>query len=104
MNERFLLCYDIANPKRLQRFQRQIRKQAWMLQYSVYLGRLPKAELDRLINRLPTLISPSDDVRLYRISAQQSLHWWGDWLFPHGVKWHDSPDLISMMQGSKEYH
>jgi len=61
-----LICYDIANPKRLQRLHRKITAVAVMIQYSVYFAELNRHELTLLIDEIGGCIDPSeDDVRIY---------------------------------------
>jgi len=62
----YLICYDIANPKRLQRLHRKITTVAVMIQYSVYIAELNRRELTLLLDEIGACIDPSaDDVRIY---------------------------------------
>ncbi len=62
----FLLCYDIADPRRLQRIHSQLKKHAVPIQYSVFLGRFTNKELKSLTSKLAGLIKSSeDDIRIY---------------------------------------
>ena len=61
-----LICYDIANPRRLQRLHRRLAKQAVMVQYSVYYCELTLKGMERLKAMIADHIDPTeDDVRLY---------------------------------------
>ncbi len=65
---RYLISYDIRNPRRLVRVMRRVRKQATPVQYSVYYAQLYAAELESLISDLNGLIdSEVDDVRIYAL-------------------------------------
>ena len=65
---RYLISYDIRNPRRLVRVMRRVRKQATPVQYSVYYAQLYAAELELLISDLNGLIdSEVDDVRIYAL-------------------------------------
>ena len=65
---RYLISYDIRNPRRLLRVMRRVRKQATPVQYSVYYAQLYAAELESLISDLNGLIdSEVDDVRIYAL-------------------------------------
>jgi len=62
----YLAAYDIADPRRLSRFHRWLSKRAVMLQYSVYLVRLGKQELEEVVSSIGQRINPAeDDVRIY---------------------------------------
>ena len=65
---RYLISYDIRNPRRLVRVMRRVRKQATPVQYSVYYAQLYAAELELLLADLKGLIdSEIDDVRIYAL-------------------------------------
>ncbi len=62
----WLLCYDIADPRRLARVHRHMKKHGWALQYSVFQLQASQQQLDRLIDELDRLIDPkADDIRIY---------------------------------------
>lgn len=62
----FLICYDIRQPKRLQRLQRLISRHAMQVQYSVYYATLYPSEMDNIIAKVQKIIKSSeDDVRIY---------------------------------------
>jgi len=62
----YLICYDIASPKRLQRLHRKVSAVAVMIQYSVYFAELNQREVELLIEEIRDCILVSeDDVRLY---------------------------------------
>jgi len=68
LNQRqpLLICYDIADPKRLQRLHRQLAKEAVMVQYSVYYAEMCTAEIKQLKNMIRQYIDADhDDVRIY---------------------------------------
>ena len=61
-----IIAYDIADPKRLGRVHRYLKKIALPLQYSVFLIALDAQRRDKVLRHLATLIHPKqDDVRLY---------------------------------------
>ncbi len=47
-----LICYDIADPRRLRRAFRELRDAALPVQKSVFVAALTEAELERLLERL----------------------------------------------------
>ncbi len=68
---RWLICYDIADEKRLRRVRRLLSSCAMMLQYSVYVGDFTEAELAELVARLRECIAENaDDVRLYPLTPR----------------------------------
>ncbi len=64
-----LLCYDIRDPKRLQKVHREVKKVGMPLQYSVFYIEMNNDEVSRLLKKLTTIIDTSrDDIRVYAIS------------------------------------
>ena len=62
----WLLCYDIANPRRLQRVHRVARRHATPLQYSVFHTIATRGEVRAMIHEIEEFIDPGqDDVRAY---------------------------------------
>lgn len=62
----YLVCYDIADPKRLRRVHRRIVKHAIFIQYSVYYLQGDRKALEALLNDLQDVIDEGrDDVRAY---------------------------------------
>lgn len=79
----YLICYDIRNVRRLSKTHRYLRRQALMLQESVFLyggdtkaAALLRAELKKRIN------PHQDDVRVYQLAANAELQFYGQ--FPWG--------------------
>jgi len=63
---RYIISYDIREPRRLLRVMRRVRKSAVPLQYSVYFAELTLAQRDCLLRDLAVLIDDRvDDVRIY---------------------------------------
>lgn len=66
--EKFLICYDIAEPKRLGRIYRALIKSAFPLQYSVFLFKGSSTQLAALLDQLTKNINPKeDDLRAYSL-------------------------------------
>ena len=62
----WLVCYDIAEPRRLARVWRAVREFGVPLQYSVFWARLDGIGLGEALGAIATRIDPrADDVRLY---------------------------------------
>jgi len=65
---RYLVTYDIADPRRLTRLFRFMKKQGVPVQYSVFLVETSAAKMGILMSRIATMIhSQADDVRAYRL-------------------------------------
>lgn len=64
----WLLAYDIACPRRLQRVHRLLTTWGLPAQYSVFLLVATREAIDRLVGELAPLIQPrQDDVRIFRL-------------------------------------
>lgn len=82
----YLICYDIRNVRRLSRTHRYLRRQALMLQESVYLyagntkaAALLRAELKKRIN------PHQDDVRIYQLAANAELQFYAQPPWGHDI-------------------
>jgi len=74
MRTRYLVCYDIADERRLTRVYRYLKGRGIHMQYSVFLCSLTWPELDSLKADLAELIDESaDDVRLYPIPSGEAI-------------------------------
>lgn len=66
MKSGYLVCYDIADEKRLTKIYNFMKEKGLHLQYSVFYCILTKEELAQLKTSLSKLIHPKyDDVRIY---------------------------------------
>lgn len=84
---RYLLCYDIADPRRLARVHRRVKQDGLALQYSVFDLRLAEARLRRLVADLRQLIHErEDDVRIYGLRTDAPITWLGQKPLPEGVQ------------------
>ncbi len=64
----FLICYDIADIKRLARLHRVISRKALMVQQSVYLAYLRPHEMSPIRKNIQSVIRErEDDVRIYTL-------------------------------------
>jgi len=74
MRSRYLVCYDIADPRRLARVFKLLKAQAIHVQYSVFCCSLTWNELGKLKSDLQERINPKeDDVRIYPLPAGQKV-------------------------------
>ncbi len=82
----FLICYDIADPRRLVRVHRFLLRHAMPVQYSVFVGRFSRTALRALMAGLAVRINArQDDVRIYRIPERPDLVRLGSAALPEGV-------------------
>ncbi len=88
MSERrnYLIAYDIANPKRLTRLHRQLKKYAVPIQYSVFLAHLTEAQLAAIDKIIRTTIDETkDDVRIYPLPKNGYIKVGGRSALPAGI-------------------
>lgn len=65
----YIICYDIANPKRLARVHRRAVKHAIFIQYSVYYLLGDRVKLQAMLDDLAAVIKNNeDDIRAYTIA------------------------------------
>lgn len=70
----YVLAYDIADPRRLQRMHRAVRREGIALQRSVFLVQGTEAALEALLDRLEDLMDVTrDDLRAYPVAAPSAL-------------------------------
>lgn len=83
----FLLAYDIADPERLGKVHRTVKRQGMPLQYSVFLVPATAAGIDALLGDLAGIIEPrADDIRVYTLPARLDVDHYGRQLLPDGVQ------------------
>ena len=75
MKTPYLVCYDIADPVRLSRVFRLMKKKGVHVQYSVFMAFLVDGELEELKERLFSIIKKTDDdVRIYPLPKPPLIH------------------------------
>lgn len=81
-----LLCYDIRDPRRLQRVYRRVRRFGMPLQYSVFYLETTKARLNELLDDIATVIDhDEDDVRVYHFGGIEEIEQVGQPILPDGI-------------------
>lgn len=97
MSERaFIIGYDIANPRRLQRVHREMCKHAAPLEYSIFLLVGSQDDKDRCLAQMSDLIEASvDDVRCYPLPARGLQARIGRAALPAGIQWTGLPTAIA---------
>lgn len=69
---RFLVAYDICNPRRLRRVARFMEQHGLRTQYSVFLVRTSLVDLERLLDDVSRLIDERVDcVQAWRLAENQ---------------------------------
>lgn len=82
----YLICYDIADPRRLNRVARRLQRVACRVQYSVFAGQFSAPRLARLLDELADLIDPrEDDIRCYPLPSEGDVAMLGRQMFPDDV-------------------
>ncbi|MEA3275965.1 MAG: CRISPR-associated endonuclease Cas2 [Pseudomonadota bacterium] len=82
-----LLAYDIADPERLVRVHRAVRRWGVPLQYSVFLIPSSAAAIDSLLGELGGIIDDcADDVRVYPLPTRLEMIHYGRQVLPEGVQ------------------
>ena len=71
----FVIGYDIASPKRLQKVAKLLEKVAIRIQYSLFFyPKVSREVLEKLTSDILELIDEKeDDVRIYRVDSKRSL-------------------------------
>jgi CRISPR-associated protein Cas2 len=84
-----IVTYDIADPKRLRRIHRFMKKVALPLQYSVFLLEADTKRIEALLKQLRMMIKANeDDIRIYPLPHQP------DWCSLGKPLWQDGVQLV----------
>lgn len=91
----YLISYDIRHPRRLQRTQRLLRRQATALLESLYAFQGSAEALAKLRDDIARETRPNeDDVLIYALRSGKPLHRWGRACLPEGLYDFSLPPLI----------
>jgi len=83
----YIISYDIADPKRLGRIHRMIKRLAMPLQYSVFYTRMSERQRDKLTDLLENKINPKeDDIRIYPLPNGYNVQYLGQNPFGEGLQ------------------
>ncbi len=70
----YMVCYDIADPKRLGKIHRLLKKKGLAVQKSVFFIQRPEKEMIRLLEELGRIIrKKEDDIRAYPVESPQAV-------------------------------
>jgi CRISPR-associated protein Cas2 len=90
----YIICYDIADPKRLQRLHRHLLKQAIPIQYSVFLFVGDERQLNACLEAAAVQIDPQeDDLRAYPLPQRGLKARVGRPVLPEGILWGALPGV-----------
>lgn len=82
----YIICYDIADPRRLGRIHRVLKKQATAVQYSVFLFSGTEGQLQSCLAQLQHLMDPhQDDIRAYPLPQRGLRLVLGRKVLPEGI-------------------
>lgn len=85
-NARWLVTYDIADPKRLTRLFKFLKKQGVPVQYSIFLVETSAIKMSGLIVQIEKIIDlDADDVRAYRLPENAWKVTLGASILPEGL-------------------
>ena len=88
----YIICYDIATPRRLARIHRALKKQALAVQYSVFLFSGTEVQLQRCLAQLQALMDERyDDIRAYPLPERGYRMCFGKATLPEGIYWSGLP-------------
>ena len=82
----YLVCYDIADPKRLGRVHRSTVRHAAFVQYSLYYLIGSRADLEKMLRDIQDVIDyAQDDVRAYPVQPLSAAIRVGACWLPEGM-------------------
>lgn len=92
---KWLIAYDIANPKRLQKIYRCLCNHALPLQNSVFLLPGRQEDFQRCRAELLPLIHPTEDnLRIYSLPEQTVITHFGKPLLAEGIVWSGADSVL----------
>jgi len=88
----YLICYDICDPRRLQRLHRHLKRHAVPIQYSVFLFSGSERQLERCLTEAEAIIEArADDLRAYPLPKRGLKARLGRSALPEGIYWSPLP-------------
>jgi CRISPR-associated protein Cas2 len=95
--QEYIICYDIANPERLNRLHRHLLKHAIPIQYSVFLFSGDDRKLQACLDIAASMIDiREDDLRAYPLPKRGLRVRLGRPTLPEGILWSSLPTSWQM--------
>lgn len=92
----FVIGYDIANPRRLSRVHREMRKHATPIEYSVFVLVGSEHAKDACLEQMSRLMKQDeDDVRCYPLPERGFQGRIGRASLPDGIQWTGLPAALA---------
>lgn len=92
---KYLIGYDIANPKRLCRIHRAMKNHATPIQYSIFLLKGNEKDVQHCLDEiLPLMNLKEDDIRCYPLPQRGHQFRIGKAVLPDGIIWTVLPATI----------
>ncbi|WP_314868029.1 CRISPR-associated endonuclease Cas2 [Aggregatibacter kilianii] len=93
----YLIGYDIADPKRLQRIYRRMTNYATPIQYSIFLFEGSEKLLTQCLTDIRRIFHPKeDDLRVYPLPHNGSQWCLGKASLPQGIIWTALPMSLTL--------
>ena len=93
----YLIGYDIADPKRLQRIHRRMTKYATPIQYSIFLFEGSEKLLAQCLTEVMQIFhKKEDDLRIYPLPHKCSQWRLGKASLPQGIIWTALPISLTL--------
>jgi CRISPR/Cas system-associated endoribonuclease Cas2 len=98
----YLVSYDIRSPKRLRRVHRLLKSRAHSLLESLFVFQGTAVDMEQLQCMLWKEVRAGvDDILIYRLRADRTLHRWGTACLPEGLYDFSLPALIEHRESLK---
>ena len=94
-----LVCYDIADPDRLTKVHRTVRRWGMPLQYSVFLVPAAPTAIGDLLRELGRVIDHrEDDIRIYPLPSRLDMSLLGRQGLPEGIALTDASKVGHVLE------
>lgn len=90
----FVLCYDIREPRRLQRIHRVMIRHATPIEYSIFLLEGGAGDVQGCLDEVLPIMHDEDDVRCYGLPVWGLQLRLGRPVLPEGILWTGLPAAV----------